>query len=315
VQGLIDHLSAFYQLLVTCLTYPLIHIGTTPLTVLTLTGLCLILYVSYWGSTRLEQVVHHALARGQRAVGVDDSTVYAITRLVRYFIWFGGTLLGLTWIGLDLNNLALIGGAIGVGIGFGLQNIFSNFVSGIILIFERSLKMGDFVDLQNGTAGMVNEIALRYTRITTRDNVNVIIPNSEFINGTVINWSYNEKNRRIHVPFGVAYGCDKDAVRTAAVTAARRVTGTVIDDVLRPVEVWLTAFGDSSLNFELVVWVEYDLMTRPGRTQALYLWEIETELRLAGIEIPFPQRDLHIRSGTLSVRLHQDDDGDCDLRP
>jgi len=300
---ILTQIQAIYAHALALGSHTLFSFGGNPVSLFTLLGLGIILFGAWWVSSRLEEAVLRAMSRGKHHVKVDDSTIYAIIRIVRYLIWFGGTMIGLSWIGLDLNNLALVGGAIGVGIGFGLQNIFSNFVSGIILIFEKSLKIGDFVDLQNGTAGMVNEIALRYTRITTRDNVDVIVPNSEFVNGKVINWSFNEKNRRIHVPFGVAYGCDKDRVRDAVVKAALNVSGTVANDTRRPVEVWLVGFGDSSLNFELVVWVEYELMTRPGRTQALYLWEIESELRLAGVEIPFPQRDLHVRSGTLNVNI------------
>jgi len=284
---------------------PLFSMGGASVSFFGLIGLLLILFSSWWASARIESAIQRLMFSGKKHLMVEESTVYALTRLIRYTIWFGGTIIGLSWLGVSLDNLALVGGAIGVGIGFGLQNIFSNFVSGIIIIFEKTLKVGDFVDLQTGVTGTVSEIALRYTRVTTRDNVDVIVPNSEFVNSKVINWSYNEKNRRIHVPFGVAYGCDKDLVREAAVEAAMLVDGTVHNDTRRPIEVWLVGFGDSSLNFELVVWVEHDLMTRPGKAQALYLWAIETALRARGIEIPFPQRDLHMRSGTLKVELER----------
>jgi small-conductance mechanosensitive channel len=280
----------------------LFSIGSTPVSLLSLVGLVLILFMAWWISAKLENWIQHLLI-GRHKGMVDDSTVYALTRLIRYGVWFGGTMIGLSWLGFNLSNMALIGGAIGVGIGFGLQNIFSNFVSGIILIFERTLKVGDFVELQSGVNGKVSEIALRYTRVSTPDNVDVIVPNSEFINGKVINWSYNEKNRRIHVPFGVAYGSDKERVREAATVAAKSIANTITDDTRHPIEVWLVGFGDSSLNFELVVWVDHELMTRPARTQAQYLWAIETELRKRHIEIPFPQRDLHVRSGTLNVSI------------
>jgi len=281
----------------------LFSLGSTTVSFFSLIGLLLILFGSWWLSGRLENTIQRLLLGGKRKMYVDESTIYGLTRIIRYGVWFGGTMLGLSYLGFSMNNLALIGGAIGVGIGFGLQNIFSNFISGIILIFEKTLKIGDFVDLQTGVAGTVSEIALRYTRVTTRDNVDVLVPNSEFINSKVINWSFNERSRRIHIPFGVAYGCDKDLVREAAIEAAKLIEGTVLDQPHRPLEVWLTEFGDSSLNFELVVWVGHELMTRPGRTQAQYLWEIESQLRKRNIEIPFPQRDLHIRSGTLKVEI------------
>ncbi len=240
---------------------------------------------------------------GRRWAGGDHvyPAAYALGRISKYVVLIVGAWIGLDLMGLDLGKLALIGGAIGVGIGFGLQNIVSNFVSGVILLAERSLKVGDFVDLQSGVRGRVVEIATRYTRVSTNDSVDILVPNSEFVNGRVTNWTFDEFNRRIHVPFGVAYGTDKEKVKAAAVAAAARVDGVIIDDPLRPPDVWLVGFGESSLDFELVVWVTRRLVTAPGRTNAKLLWALDDELRAANIEIPFPQRDLHVRSGSLRV--------------
>jgi small-conductance mechanosensitive channel len=154
--------------------------------------------------------------------------------------------------------------------------------------------------------GRVTEINLRYTRITTADLIDVIVPNSEFINGRVINWTLGEPVRRIHVPFGVAYGADKKLVKEAAVAAALSIEGTERGSNREP-DAWLVGFGDSSLNFELVVWVGPKSIIVPAKTQAQYLWAIEDELRKRHIEIPFPQRDLHIRSGTLAVSLNKNE--------
>lgn len=228
---------------------------------------------------------------------------YALGRLGKYVVLILGAALGLQVLGLDISKFAIVGGAIGVGVGFGLQNIVSNFVSGVILLGERTLKVGDFVDLQSGVRGKVVEIAMRYTRVSTNDSVDVLVPNSEFVNGRVTNWTFDDFNRRIHVPFGVAYGTDKEKVRAAGLAAARRITGVIVDDPRRAPDVWLVQFGDNSLNFELVAWVTRALVTSPGATQAKLLWAIDDELRDAGIEIPFPQRDLHVRSGELRVRL------------
>jgi small-conductance mechanosensitive channel len=221
---------------------------------------------------------------------------------MRYIVWIAGSILGLNFIGFDLGSLALMGGAIGVGIGFGLQNIFSNLISGIIILLEKTLKVGDFVDLQSGVMGRVAEINMRYTRITTNDAVDIIVPNSEFINGRVVNWTYGDKLRRVQIPFGVAYGVDKELVRTAGLKAAQQVEFTV-EDELHKADVWLVNFGDSSLDFQLVVWVGEAGVSSPARVSAAYLWAIETELRNANIEIPFPQRDLHLRSGRIDVQL------------
>ncbi|AFJ03688.1 Potassium efflux system KefA protein / Small-conductance mechanosensitive channel [Methylophaga frappieri] len=277
-------------------------LGEDSITLSSVFGFMLIVIVAWWLSASIERLMQR-MTLGRTYRHIDDATFYLISRLLRYIIWIMATLIGLSYIGFNLTGLAFVGGAIGVGIGFGLQSIVSNFISGIVLILEKSLKLGDFIEMSSGTNGIVKEIGLRYTRVTTRDNIDILVPNSEFINGQVTNWSFSEKLRRIHVPFGVAYGANKEQVKEAVLLAANEVAGAIVDDPSRPAEVWLTEFGDSSLNFELVIWVGNELMSRPARTRALFLWEIETQLRNYEIEIPFPQRDLHIRSGELHVAM------------
>lgn len=242
-------------------------------------------------------------ANDGRPMGGDYSVAYAVGRLARYAIWTVGVIVALQFAGLDLSSFALIGGAVGVGIGVGLQNIVGNFFSGIILLIERSLKVGDFVDLQSGVRGRVREIALRFTRVTTNDQVDVLVPNSEFVNGRVTNWTFDDANRRVRVAFGVAYGSDKELVREAGLAAAARVDGILNADRRRMAEVWLVGLGDSSLNFELVVWVDRKRLMSPARTQASLRWALHDEIRARGIEIPFPQRDLNLRSGVLKVQV------------
>lgn len=283
-------------------TLPWLQIGDTDVNMLRVLGLGFILFFVWWFSSLLERALRNVAARG-KGTYMNSSGMYALTRVIRYAVWIIGSLIGLRYLGLDLTNLALIGGAIGVGIGFGLQNIFSNFISGLILLLEKTLKVGDFVDLQSGVMGRVTEIGMRYTRVTTNDLVDIIVPNSEFINGRVINWSFDERYRRIHVPFGVAYGSDKVKVRQAVLKAVEAVPGCITGGAMRQPDVWLTKFGDSSLDFELVVWIEHELMISPGATNARLLWAIEDQLRLAEVEIPFPQRDLHLRSGSLRLDL------------
>jgi small-conductance mechanosensitive channel len=281
---------------------PWITIGKTPITTASVVGLVLIVVFVWWFSVFLEGAMRRVALHGRSAD--DNSTVYAFTRLIRYTVWIVGTLIGLTYVGIELTSLAFLGGAIGVGIGFGLQNIFSNFISGIIILIEKTLKVGDFVDLESGVRGTVTEIAMRYTRVTTNDSVDILVPNSEFINGRVTNWTFGERYRRIRVGFGVAYGSDKELVCEAALAAARATKDILVDDQ-RPPTARLVNFGDSSLDFELLAWVGPESIGRPGRTQSAFLWELETELAKRGIEIPFTQRDLHIRSGTLGVRTER----------
>ena len=283
------------------LTEPFLKIGQTDISIGRLLGIAVILVLAWWGSTQVERVLQRL---ANRMADPEDpgsaAGAYAFSRVARYSVWILATIIGLTALGFDLTSLAILGGAIGVGLGIGLQGFFGNLFAGLVLLFERSIKVGDFVDLQSGVMGRVSEISMRYTRITTNDSVDIFVPNAELTGGRVINWSYGENARRIHVPFGVAYGTDKDKVREAGIAAARTIEGTISSGGREP-DVWLVGFGDNSLNFELIVWVSLKLLVAPGRTQARYLWAIETELARRGIEIPFPQRDLHLRSGTLKI--------------
>ena len=271
--------------------YPWVTVGETDITLATLAGLLFILVFVWWFSLTLEKGLRRVALHGRSPE--TSSTVYAFTRLVRYVVWIVGTLIGLNYLGFNLASLAFLGGAIGLGIGFGLQNIFSNFISGIIILVEKTLKIGDFVDLQSGVRGTVTEIGMRYTRVTTNDAVDILVPNSEFINGRVTNWTFNDRLRRVGVPFGVAYGADKNQVREAGVAAAKSVQGLIIDD-RHPVSVLLKGFGESSLDFELRAWVGAELITRPGRTTSQVLWALEEELTKRGIEIPYPQREMRL---------------------
>ncbi len=277
---------------------PLFTIGSTPVNAMRMLGLVLLIVGAWWLTGRIELAIRRLAKHRTSSAG----SIYAWARVTRYAIWVVATLIGLNYLGIDLASFAVIGGAIGVGIGFGLQNIFSNFFSGIILLLEKTLKEGDFVDLQSGTRGHVHEIGLRYTRITTNDDVDVIVPNSEFINGRVVNWTFGSPFRRIHIPFGVAYGSNKEKVKAAGLRAAQALDTTVVDAKHKS-DVWLVGMGDSSLDFELVVWIGAEAVASPARVEAAYKWQIHEELVQAGLEIPFPQRDLNIRTGELQVRL------------
>ncbi len=259
----------------------------------------------WWLAGLLERSVLR-LAQRRNADPHAYPRVYMLSRLLRYTVWVLGTVIGLSQVGINLSSIALIGSAFAVGLGFGLQNVISNFVSGIIILLERTLKVGDFVDLESGVRGHVREIAMRYTRITTNDAIDIVVPNSEFINKRVINWTFDNGYRRMRVPFGVAYGTPKELVREAGIAAARAVPAVLDIEGRRP-SVWLVAYGDNSMNYELVIWADRDLTTHPASTVAKLMWALDDELQQRGVEIPFPQRDLHVRSGVLDVRLRRDD--------
>jgi potassium-dependent mechanosensitive channel len=158
--------------------------------------------------------------RVRRAQSLMPSAQTLIGHAVRIGLLFGAIIMALNVIGIDLTALAVFSGAIGIGIGFGLQAIFSNLVAGIIMLFEGGIKVGDFVDLDQGLTGEVKEIGIRATRVTTNDNVDILVPNAEFINNRVTNWTLREGFRRMRFSFGVAYGTDKELVRKAALEAA-----------------------------------------------------------------------------------------------
>lgn len=193
-------------------------------------------------------------------------------------------------LGFGLSQITILGGALGVGIGFGLQAIVNNFVSGLILLFERPIKVGDMIEI-GMEVGEVKELGLRATIVQTFDNAEVVIPNSELITGRVTNWTLSEKRVRVKLPVGVAYGTDISAVLKILLSCAD--ANPMVLTKPEPKALFL-AFGASSLDFELRVWIPdfaEGLVVRSELNQ-----DIEAEFDLAGIEIPFPQTDLHLRS-------------------
>lgn len=224
------------------------------------------------------------------------ASLYTLSRVIYYVLVAISFTIAMSVAGVPISKFAVFAGALGVGLGFGLQAIFSNFISGLILLFDRSLKVGDFVELESGVVGEVRDINIRSTRITTNDYIDILVPNSEFVTGRVNNWTYGSKYRRLRVAFGVAYGSDKELVKKAALEAAEAVPFTMSMEGARGPQVWLLSFGDSSLNFELVVWIDSEATKRPLAVTAAYNWELENALNRYGIEIPFPQSDLNVRS-------------------
>lgn len=277
----------------------LFSVGDTPVTTLDLVRVLLILTAAWWVS----KLARRALERvAKLRPNLNRASIYTLNRLLHYIVMTAGFLIGLTSIGIDLSKFALFASALGVGVGFGLQTLVSNFIAGLMLLFEKSLKVGDFIELESGISGEVREINIRSTVITTNDNIDIVVPNSVFVNGHVMNWTMRDVYRRIHVPFGVAYGSDKERVRQAVLEAAAEVPHTLVGDEARMPQVWLKNFGDSSLDFELIVWLTSDAVKRPGKVHADYMWAIETALHKYHIEIPFPQRDVHVRSWSPEAR-------------
>lgn len=245
----------------------------------------------------LSRLVQRGFKRYAQARDIRTrAAIYTVSRISRYILIALGLLIALGALGIPISRFAVLAGAIGVGLGFGLQAIFSNFISGLILLFDRSLKVGDFVELASGVHGEVRDINIRATRITTNDNIVILVPNSEFVTGRVVNWTWNEALRRTRIAFNVAYGTDKELVKKAALEAAAEVPFTLTQEGPRGPKVWLVEFGESALNFELVVWLTAEATKRPAAVKAAYNWALESALRRHGIELPFAQRELRVRS-------------------
>ena len=248
-----------------------------------------------WLLSRLVRFLFRRVGRNETQS--TQASLYTLSRLTHYTIIIVAVIVALASIGLSFTNLALVAGALSVGIGFGLQSIVNNFVSGLIILFEHTLRVGDYIELDTGLTGTVKAINVRSTLINTNDNIDIVVPNSEFVSTKLTNWTLAEHFLRVRIPFGVAYGSDKELVRKAAIEACDDVSYTLTNMRGREPDVWLVEFGDNSLNFLLLVWVNRQGARRPTRTRAAYLWALETKLNEYGIEIPFPQRDLHLRSG------------------
>lgn len=267
-------------------------LGNTTVTVSSLlaaVGIFLAAIAVAWLFKRfVERLRKHSKAEGA-------SAIYIVGQAGRYLIILIGVLVAGSAMGINLSSLSLFAGALGVGIGLGVQDIFKDFIAGLVLLFDRSIEVGDFIELETGAAGEIRSVGARATTLITNDNVAVLIPNSMLLRNSLTNWTRNRATRRIHVPFSVAYGSDKTKVRAAALEAAAAVSFTLPDLDERRTQVWLVGFGKWTLDFELVVWPTLEAVKRPGGMMAAYRWAIDDALHKHGIEIPIPQQDVRLR--------------------
>ena len=252
-----------------------------------------LLIAVFWISSRTKRFLFDRLLTKS---GLDRALQYAISQIVSNIVLIVGIIIVLENTGIHLGALAVFAGAVGVGVGFGLQNITSNFISGLVILAERPITIGDRIEVA-GIAGQVQQIRARSTVILTNDNIAMIVPNTKFIDSPVTNWTYGDPRVRFRVPVGVAYGSDVNKVCEALITAAREHPATLSEPAPN---VYLEKFGESSIDFELVVWSR-EMSYRPRRFKSDLNFLIDKHLRAAGIRIPYPQRDLHIRSGVLKA--------------
>ncbi len=242
--------------------------------------------LSSWFKTQMER---NWLAKSRIDRGAKDTLVI----LSGYVgVAFAG-IIALGVAGVTFTNFAIIAGALSVGIGFGLQNVVNNFVSGLILLFERPIKNGDWIIVGN-TEGYVKKISIRSTQIQTFDRADIIVPNSELVSSQVTNWMLNDRIGRVRVGVGVAYGSDTEKVRQILNDVALSHPNVIKDTATYPIRVFFLSFGESSLDFELRCFIE-DIDSSLSVKSDLR-FAIDKAFRENGIEIPFPQRDIHIRS-------------------
>jgi len=241
----------------------------------------------------LERVLRRILVeRVLSRTHLEPALRFAIGKIAGYLFISLGFVLALNNAGLDISSLTVLAGAVGIGLGFGLQNIISNFVSGLIILAERPVAIGDRIEV-GGVAGMVTRINMRSTTVVTNDNITIIVPNSDFISSAVTNWSHGDPKVRLRIPFGVAYGSDIPLLKRVILEVAAAHPSVLKEPGS---SLFFVGFGDSSLNFELGVWT-IDMAHNPLRFKSELYYAIEDALRQHKIEIPFPQRDLHLRSG------------------
>jgi small-conductance mechanosensitive channel len=268
-------------------TYTIVKVGGTPITLASL-SVFLVIFVSFVVASKL--LTKMLGRRILKKLHVRESTAYTIQRLTHYILVVIGAIIAFQFIGINLSGLAVILGLLSVGIGFGLQNVTSNFIAGLILLFEKPIQIGDRVTVGD-TEGDVLEINMRSTTIRSLNNISIIVPNSEFISQRVINWSHGDPKVRLDVDVGVSYGSDLDTViRCLEEVAAEN--GSILRDPAP--EVMHLGFGDSAWNMQLRCWIgdpkgHWRVLSRLNCA-------IVRKFRENDVEIPFPQRDLHVRS-------------------
>ena len=270
------------------LNIPLFTLANTTVTLMSLVVFILLLTMFVMGASYLKKILRDRIL--PRFVQ-DEGLQYTLARMLQYSVVVIGILVSFQFLGVDFTGLAVIFGFLSVGIGFGLQNITSNFISGLIVLFERPISVGDRV-VVNGIEGDIEEINIRATKVKTLENISIIVPNSDFVSKDVINYSHGDPTFKLIIDVGVAYGSDLDLVLQALDEVASESSSVM---KRRKHDVHLRSFGDSAWNMKLIVWVP-NVKNR---------YTVQNELNQAivrkfnecGIEIPFPQRDIHIKSG------------------
>jgi small-conductance mechanosensitive channel len=267
---------------------PIFRVGESHVTLWTFLYMVLWVIVLVYLAGKIRRLIERGILSRSR---MDFSARQAVATVIQYVLVILGVLIIMQTAGIDLTTLNVLAGAVGIGVGFGLQNIANNFISGLIILFERPIKVGDRIEVGN-VEGDVISIGARSTTVLTNDNISIIVPNSMFITENVINWSHNDAKVRFRIPVSVAYGSDVRQVERLLLEVAQENKDVLTDPAPA---VRFLEFGDSGLQFELRAW-STSLLHRKGTLISALNFAIYERFAAHGIQIPFPQRDLHIRS-------------------
>ncbi len=290
----------FFQHLSAAMGTPLFYIGDTHLSVSAIVKLIILAIFAFIVARMVSEGIKRSLLV---RMGLDRGSRESIATIISYILATIGCIFVLQAAGINLTSLTVLAGVVGIGFGFGLQNLASNFISGLTLLFEQQIRVGDFIEIDH-LLGTVENISIRSTIIKTIDGLFVIIPNIKFVETNIINWSYRDPRCRLHIPVGVAYGTDPVIVTEALLVAARMASNVLSHPSPK---VWFSGFGDNALNFELLVWINQPQESDAIKSAINFL--IDYELRHRHIEIPFPQHDLWLRNPQeLTQAFHQNKD-------
>ncbi|MFN3324829.1 MAG: mechanosensitive ion channel family protein [Bryobacteraceae bacterium] len=294
-----DLTTSWWDAIVNVLSIPVLPIGASGVSLGALIRFFVLLVLLVFTINKVAKwIVSRLLVRTK----LDLSARHAVASVFQYTALLLGFFIILQAVGIDLTAFSVAAGGFGIGLGFGLQNIANNLVSGLIVLLERPVKIGDRIEVA-GTEGQVIEIRARSTTVLTNDNIAIIIPNSRFITEEVVNWSYNDYKVRFRIPISVAYDSDVQLVERLLIEAAAENPNILKEP---PPVVRFLEFGDSGLHFELRAW-SASLIQKKGKLISMLNFAILTKFREHGVSIPYPQRDLHLKGGSLRVDMSRED--------
>ncbi len=266
-----------------------LHAADVDLTLYDITKGILIIVIAFWLAALLVELIERKVSKIRT---IRSSTRTLIVKVAQILIYVVAFLLTLDVIGIDLTVLTVFSGALGIGLGFGLQKIASNFMSGLILLLEKSVEEEDLIELNDGITGFIRRTGARFTLIETLDSREIMIPNEDFITSRVINWTYSNKRARVDIPVGVAYGTDVEKAMEIMLQAAKEYE---LCATYPAPEVFLRQWGDSSIRLLLFFWIE-DVTAGRYKSQSKVMLEIHRKFKENNIHIPYPQQDVHIKN-------------------